>query len=273
MFSVEKLKRLKKERNMTTETLSARSGVPVGTLNKILSGSTVSPRSSTMEALEKVLCDPVACYLERQYRTMRELGYRGGEVLRNGDPVPWYKEERSTYDDLNALPGGVRAELIDGQIFVMEAPAIAHQFIVDYVGDAIKAHIRSRNGKCVPCTAAGVYREEDDTNFLIPDFSVVCDPAKITKKGIAGGPDFVLEVASPSTAKRDRREKFDWYYENGVREYWLIDPVRGNLTAYKMFGEAETVLTGLSGSRGLWIFDGEPLIDLSGIRRIIEKYG
>ena len=245
MFSVEKLKRLKKERNMTTETLSARSGVPVGTLNKILSGSTVSPRSSTMEALEKVLCDPVA----------------------------WYKEERSTYDDLNALPGGVRAELIDGQIFVMEAPEIAHQFIVDYVGDAIKAHIRSRNGKCVPCTAVGVYREEDDTNFLIPDFSVVCDPAKITKKGIAGGPDFVLEVASPSTAKRDRREKFDWYYENGVREYWLIDPVRGNLTAYKMFGEAETVLTGLSGSRGLWIFDGEPLIDLSGIRRIIEKYG
>lgn len=59
MFNAEKLKRLKKERNMTTETLSARSGVPVGTLNKILSGSTVSPRSSTMEALEKVLCDPV----------------------------------------------------------------------------------------------------------------------------------------------------------------------------------------------------------------------
>ena len=82
----------------------------------------------------------------------------------------------------------------------------------------------------------------------------------------------MLEVASPSTEKRNRREKFDWYYENGVREYWLIDPVRGNLTAYKMFGEAETVLTGLSGNRGLWIFDGEPLIDLSGIRRIIEKY-
>ena len=83
----------------------------------------------------------------------------------------------------------------------------------------------------------------------------------------------MLEVASPSTEKRDRREKFDWYYENGVREYWLIDPVRKNLTAYKMTGEAETVLTGLSGSRGLWIFDGEPRIDLSEIKGIIEKYG
>ena len=36
-------------------------------------------------------------------------------------------------------------------------------------------------------------------------------------------PDFVLEVASPSTAQRDLNEKRDFYESIGVLEYWLFD--------------------------------------------------
>lgn len=51
----EKLSERKKELGMTTEQLSQLSGVPVGTINKILSGETRSPRYATWQALERVL--------------------------------------------------------------------------------------------------------------------------------------------------------------------------------------------------------------------------
>ena len=51
------LKRKKEEKGMTTEALSRLSGVPLGTINKILNGETRSPRYDTLMALEKVLLD------------------------------------------------------------------------------------------------------------------------------------------------------------------------------------------------------------------------
>ena len=51
----ERLNDRKKELGLTTEKLSKLSGVPVGTINKILSGETRSPRYDTLRALEEVL--------------------------------------------------------------------------------------------------------------------------------------------------------------------------------------------------------------------------
>lgn len=46
---------LKEHNNMTTEDLSIKSGVPIGTINKILNGETPNPRLSTSKALAKAL--------------------------------------------------------------------------------------------------------------------------------------------------------------------------------------------------------------------------
>ena len=54
----EKLNERKRELGLTTEQLSQLSGIPVGTINKILSGETRSPRYDTLKALEKVLYSP-----------------------------------------------------------------------------------------------------------------------------------------------------------------------------------------------------------------------
>lgn len=45
----------KKRLGLTTEELSKRSGVPVGTLNKILSGATRDPKLETLKAIARVL--------------------------------------------------------------------------------------------------------------------------------------------------------------------------------------------------------------------------
>lgn len=55
MMNLEKLKKRKKELGMTNQELSERSGVPLGTVNKIFSGATKSPQYDTILALETVL--------------------------------------------------------------------------------------------------------------------------------------------------------------------------------------------------------------------------
>lgn len=54
-MGLDKISEFKKKLNLTTEELSEKSGVPVGTLNKILSGATKDPKLETLKAIAKVL--------------------------------------------------------------------------------------------------------------------------------------------------------------------------------------------------------------------------
>ena len=59
-----------------------------------------------------------------------------------------------------------------------------------------------------------------------PDVIVVCDPAKLANgKYVDGAPDWVAEILSPATAKKDRLTKRLAYQAAGVPEYLIIDPV------------------------------------------------
>ena len=50
-------------------------------------------------------------------------------------------------------------------------------------------------------------------------------------------PDFVLEIASPNTWRRDATEKRDIYAAIGVTEYWRFDPNRGQIARRVLIGE------------------------------------
>ena len=65
-----------------------------------------------------------------------------------------------------------------------------------------------------------------------PDVCVICDPAKIEKRGCLGSPDLIIEVTSPGTAARDWKDKFDLYEENGVTEYWIADPLAPSISVF-----------------------------------------
>ena len=55
---------------------------------------------------------------------------------------------------------------------------------------------------------------------------------KITEKNIHGAPDLVVEILSPSTAKKDCTVKLELYRKYGVKEYWIVDPENDEITAY-----------------------------------------
>lgn len=61
---------------------------------------------------------------------------------------------------------------------------------------------------------------------------VVCNKDIIKKDGVHGVPDLIVEVISPSTAKKDKGYKKDLYETCGVKEYWLVDTDNRSIEVY-----------------------------------------
>jgi len=54
----------------------------------------------------------------------------------------------------------------------------------------------------------------------------------LIKDRIAGAPDLIIEILSPSNAYYDLRQKKDIYEKYGVKEYIIIDPIQENADLY-----------------------------------------
>ena len=67
-----------------------------------------------------------------------------------------------------------------------------------------------------------------------PDIVVVCDSSKLDDRGCIGAPDLIIEILSPSTAKKDMVFKLNLYEKVGVKEYWLVHPTDRTVTVFKL---------------------------------------
>lgn len=140
---------------------------------------------------------------------------------------------KHTAHDYWNLPAGVRAELIDGKLYDMAPPSFTHQMIVGGLTQALRNHVKANNGPCkvVPAPFA-VNLFADETTYLEPDVSVICDPSKISERGCEGAPDLVVEVVSPSSRRMDYLIKAARYEQAHVREYWIVDPMQKQTFVY-----------------------------------------
>ena len=102
--------------------------------------------------------------------------------------------------DYWALPEGQRAELIDGQLYMMAPPSRIHQRIVSQLNRIIGNYISDHQGTCQVYPAPfAVNLNADDSVYVEPGISVICDKDKLTDQGCAGSPDLVIEIVSPSS--------------------------------------------------------------------------
>lgn len=139
-----------------------------------------------------------------------------------------------TITDIEALPEGERAELIDGEMFMMASPSWRHQDILVNLLFEIEGYIRKNKGKCRVLPAPfGVYIKNDNRNFVEPDISVICDEKKRSEKGCLGAPDWIIEIVSPSSKRMDYVRKTTLYRDAGVREYWIVDSDKETVTIYE----------------------------------------
>jgi Uma2 family endonuclease len=149
---------------------------------------------------------------------------------------------RHTYADYLGWGEEQHYELIDGLAWRMApTPELVHQ---EVAGEIYRQLANALQGK--PCRAliapvdvrlprASEADEEVDT-VVQPDVLVVCDAAKLDRRGVRGAPDLVIEVVSPASASHDHVVKRAVYERAGVREYWLVHPWDRLVTRYLLAG-------------------------------------
>lgn len=142
-------------------------------------------------------------------------------------------EYEHTIDDIYALPEGQRAELIDGQMYMMATPSTKHQRLVKEFTYQIENYIRGKNGDCEVLPAPfAVFLNADDRTYVEPDISVICDKDKLNDKGCNGAPDWIIEIVSPGSRQMDYYKKLFQYRMANVKEYWVVDPDKQMITVY-----------------------------------------
>jgi Uma2 family endonuclease len=158
-------------------------------------------------------------------------------------PLAEKRDELFTYGDYLKWDDDERWELIDGIAYNMTpAPSRFHQ--------KISLELILQLGNFFRKTPCDVYAapfdvrlpEGDEADEAVrtvvqPDISVICDQSKLDDKGCKGSPDLIVEIVSPSTARKDMKEKFVRYERAGVREYWIVDPSGKIVTVFKLSSE------------------------------------
>lgn len=275
----------KEQKGYSLDKLSELSGVPRGTLQKIFSGETKNPRYETLQAIEAVLMpeDPYRVAPQIKSRSLADGEQESGDYLQdieNGNKLPCVaetapvyesKKKKYTLDDYYALPDDQRVELIDGVFYDMGAPSTYHQIIGMELGFHLKSFIKEKGGSCIPLASpVDVQLDCDNTTMVQPDVLVLCDRSKLIKRCIYGAPDFIVEVLSKSTKKKDTTIKLSKYVEAGVREYWLVDIEKERVLVYFFEGDDYPTIYGRDDEIPVGIFDGELKIPMTEVFGALE---
>jgi len=180
---------------------------------------------------------------------------------------------RYTYADYRAWPEDVRYELVDGTAFMMApAPSVDHQTLAFEVGRQLGNALEGHSCRVLMAPVDVLLPRADETDDAVatvvqPDLLLVCDPQKVTPRGIRGAPDWVLEVISPASASHDQIVKLAAYERAGVREYWLAHPADRVLTIYRLEGTSygRPQIVELAGETPVGVLEGvairwEPIV-------------
>jgi Uma2 family endonuclease len=172
-------------------------------------------------------------------------------VVRPATGVPGPPQGRWTYEDVRALPDdGNRYEVLNGVLYVAPGPSVGHQRCVFRVSVNADRFVREQGlGEWfiapLDLVMPGATPVQPDAIF------VASGNTRLTDEGthLQEIPDLLVEVASPSTAGFDRREKQDAYARAGVPEYWIIDPAAATIEVLVREGEGPAY-------RSLGVFGG-----------------
>ena len=267
---IEKIKQQAKDLGLSYKKLSEISGVPLSTIQKVLSGATASPRYETVRALEEALfrLSPLAKskYDSRDALVSEAVASYGAQKKSPGEKKPG----EYTLEDYLALPEERRVELIDGVFYDMAAPTGYHQFLVGEIHHTLLSQAKSQQTDCRPfISPLDVQLDCDDKTVVQPDVFGTCDSSRFKDGRYYGAPDLIIEVLSPSSRKKDIVIKGAKYANAGVKEYWIIDLKEKRIMVsvfeediiYRIYGMTDTIPVHISDGRFMVDFN-EIYLDL-----------
>lgn len=175
------------------------------------------------------------------------------------------KQGEYTLDDYFAIPDERRVELIDGVIYDMPTPSTLHQMVLGEIIFVLGNYEKKKKDRFIFAVhRLGVQLDCDEKTMVEPDIIVVREKDKI-RKYIYGAPDFVIEILSPSTSKKDSTIKLKKYKDAGVREYWMVDPDKKKVVVYNWSKSEIPAVYGFDAKVPVGFFGGECVIDFAEI--------
>ncbi|PKM86222.1 MAG: type II toxin-antitoxin system Phd/YefM family antitoxin [Firmicutes bacterium HGW-Firmicutes-12] len=165
-----------------------------------------------------------------------------------------WKNKKISYQDFLILSeeSENRYEYIDGEVYLLSSPSYDHQNIIMEISNAFYNWFKGK--KCRPLTAPFdvTLTRDNDRNVVQPDIIIICDTENIDeRRRYTGIPTLVVEVLSESTRKKDMLKKLNLYLYSGIKEYWIVNPLRKevytylfadqDILEYRVHKESETV--------------------------------
>ncbi|TAF69139.1 MAG: Uma2 family endonuclease [Flavobacterium sp.] len=147
-----------------------------------------------------------------------------------------------TYADYLTWNFKERLEILKGKIFKMSpAPSRKHQEVSIKLFRKFDRYFETKS--CNIYYAPFDVRlknfkkstsDQEISTVVQPDICVICDKEKLDDRGCLGAPDLIIEILSPGNSKKEMDIKFDLYEENGVKEYWIVEPYQKSILIYTL---------------------------------------
>ena len=152
-----------------------------------------------------------------------------------------------TYEDFLAqVDEGTHAEWIDGKILNMSPTSKTHQDLADFLAALLRHFSEARQPGAV-VSAPFQMKTGPDLPGREPDVLYVAQDRldRLQDTFLDGPADLAVEIISRDSRARDRGEKYYEYEQGGVREYWLLDPMRRQAEFYRLGEDGYFHLVGI----------------------------
>jgi Uma2 family endonuclease len=147
----------------------------------------------------------------------------------------------ATYEDLRALPDNLVGELIDGTLYAQPRPATPHTAVASGLGFDIGGPFDRGRGGPGGWIILGEPELHLGRHVVVPDLAGWRTdrlPREAMQSAfVTIAPDWVAEVASPSTTRHDRGRKMPLYAREGVGYLWLVDPIACVIESFERTGD------------------------------------
>jgi Uma2 family endonuclease len=169
-----------------------------------------------------------------------------------------------TVEEWGALDEDEPGELVDGVLVEEEMPDTAHEVIIPFLSEALRAWGRGANQSGLVVLGSGAKYRVAERRGRMPDLSVYLPGGPRPRRAsvLHEPPSIAVEIvtATPRDVRRDRLEKHREYAAFGVRWYWIIDPAIRTFEVFELgsdgryaqaLGASEGTLTTIPGCEGL----------------------
>jgi Uma2 family endonuclease len=139
-------------------------------------------------------------------------------------------------DFYRLVPDGTKADLIDGYIYVSSPDSERNNDLNGFLAFVMRGYVEATGAGKVYLSRFAfrlAHRRAPE-----PDVAFV-SAARLDTVASGGGtaaPDIAVEIVSEDSVERDYEAKFRLYEDTGVREYWIVDPLKGQALFYQLCG-------------------------------------